>query len=180
MNILVTGGSASGKSSLAERLAVQGPPPWIYLATMRPWGAEARARIDRHREMRRGKGFETLECYASVGALEVPAGGTVLLECLGNLTANLMFDEAGRVRNALEEIVDGVLALGARCGRLVVVTNDVGRDGELYELGTQRYIEVLGRANAGLAARFDTVLEAVCGVPAVLKGGQLQIGRAHV
>ena len=157
MNILITGGSASGKSSLAERLAVQGPPPWTYVATMRPWGAEARARIDRHRRLRRGRGFETLECYESVGALEVPAGGTVLLECLGNLTANLMFDEAGRVRNALEEIVDGVLALGARCGRLVVVTNDVG----------------LGRANAGLAARFDAVLEAVCGVPAVLKGGQL-------
>ena len=64
MNILVTGGSASGKSSLAERLAVQGPPPWTYVATMRPWGAEARARIDRHRRLRRGRGFETLECYA--------------------------------------------------------------------------------------------------------------------
>ena len=138
MNILVTGGSASGKSSLAERLAVQGPPPWTYVATMRPWGAEARARIDRHRRLRRGRGFETLECYESVGALEVPAGGTVLLECLGNLTANLMFDEAGRVRNALEEIVDGVLALGARCGRLVVVTNDVGRDGGVYEEGTRQ------------------------------------------
>ena len=173
MNILVTGGSASGKSSLAERLAVQGPPPWIYLATMRPWGAEARARIDRHREMRRGKGFETLECYASVGALEVPAGGTVLLECLGNLTANLMFDEAGRVRNALEEIVDGVLALAARCGRLIVVTNDVGRDGGVYEEGTRQYIEALGRAIAALAARFDTVLEAVCGIPVLWKGQEM-------
>ena len=173
MNILVTGGSASGKSSLAERLAVQGPPPWTYVATMHPWGAEARARIDRHREMRRGKGFETLECYASVGALEVPAGGTVLLECLGNLTANLMFGGDGGLRDAGEEITGGVLALGEKCGRLVVVTNDVGRDGGLYEPGTQRYIEVLGRANAGLAARFDAVLEAVCGIPAVLKGGQL-------
>lgn len=173
MNILVTGGSASGKSSLAENLALAGPPPWTYLATMRPWGAEAQARIDRHREMRRGRGFETLECYGSVGALEVPAGGTVLLECLGNLTANLMFGGDGGLRDAGEEITGGVLALGEKCGRLVVVTNDVGRDGGLYEPGTQRYIEVLGRANAGLAARFDAVLEAVCGIPAVLKGGQL-------
>lgn len=175
MNILITGGSASGKSALAERLAVQGPPPWTYIATMRPWGAEAQARIARHRALRRGKGFETLECYESVGALEVPAGGTVLLECLGNLIANLMFDESGRVRNALEEIVGGVLALAARCGRLIVVTNDVGRDGGAYEEGTRRYIEVLGRANAALAARFDTVLEAVCDIPVAWKGEKIPL-----
>ena len=97
----------------------------------------------------------------------------MLLECLGNLTANLMFDEAGRVRNALEEIVDGVLALAARCGRLIVVTNDVGRDGGVYEEGTRQYIEALGRANAALAARFDTVLEAVCGIPVLWKGQEI-------
>lgn len=170
MNILLTGGSASGKSSLAECLAVEGPPPWTYAATMRPWGEEAQARIQRHREMRKGKGFETVECYGSVGNLEVPEGGTVLLECLGNLTANLMFDEDGGCRDAYEEIVSGVLALAKRCGRLVVVSNDVGRDGGNYEAGTRQYIETLGRVNAALTEKFDLAAELVCGIPVVLKG----------
>ena len=59
---LVIGQSASGKSRFAEEWVCHLPGPRIYLATMQPFGEEARERIARHRQMRTGRGFVTLEC----------------------------------------------------------------------------------------------------------------------
>ena len=40
--------------------------PYLYIATMRPFGAETQKKIERHRRMRAGKGFQTLECYGDL------------------------------------------------------------------------------------------------------------------
>ena len=69
MMTLVTGGSGSGKSEYAERLAAAGGTPRIYVATMIPWDDEGRRRIEKHRAMRAGKGFETVECYTGLERL---------------------------------------------------------------------------------------------------------------
>ena len=68
---LITGGSGSGKSVYAEnwlirqgsREACGKEKPFLYIATMRPFGQESRQKILRHRNQRAGKGFATLECY---------------------------------------------------------------------------------------------------------------------
>ena len=58
MVTLVTGGSASGKSAYAEGLVLESPArPRVYAAAMEPFGEEARRRIERHRQLRAGKGF---------------------------------------------------------------------------------------------------------------------------
>ena len=63
MFTLVVGGAASGKSEYAEQLILRaGALPRYYVATMEPFGAEARARIARHRVLRAQKRFETIEC----------------------------------------------------------------------------------------------------------------------
>ena len=97
MFTLVIGGSASGKSEYAERfvLSLDGSGPRIYIATMEPFGSEAQARIARHHAMRRGRGFETLECYQNIGSISVPLNSNVLLEDLGNLVANELFGGGG-------------------------------------------------------------------------------------
>ena len=61
MIALVTGGASSGKSAFAEQLALSLPGPHVYAATMRHGDAETEARIERHRAMRAGKGFVTIE-----------------------------------------------------------------------------------------------------------------------
>ena len=61
---LITGGSASGKSAYAEKMAVgAGEKSRYYLATMKPWGKEGQERVEKHRNMRAGRGFTTVECY---------------------------------------------------------------------------------------------------------------------
>ncbi len=170
MNILLTGGSACGKSTFAERIAAGLPAPRYYIATMRPYDDECLARIARHRIQRRSKGFVTIERHTGLNSLILPARGTALLECMCNLTANEMFDPHGEMRDAYDDIMNGVVALAAQCDDLIVVTNDVGGDGHVYDSGTAQYIEMLGRLNRALAARFDCVCELVCGLPILLKG----------
>lgn len=170
MMILLTGGAACGKSACAEALCSRGPRPRYYLAAMRPDGAEGQRRVQRHRELRRGKGFQTIERYTDYAGLSLPAGCTALLECIGNLTANEMFDPSGRWRDPTEPVLEGVEALRRQCGLLVVVSSEVGCDGCTYEAGTAAYLRALGGINAALAARADAVAELVAGIPLTVKG----------
>ena len=170
MMILLTGGSACGKSSYAESICVNAPAPRWYLAAMQPYGEEGRRKVEKHRKLRAGKGFETIERYTDYASLDLPVRGTALLECICNLTANEMFDEQGNQTDPYERVMAGVAHLESQCDLLVVITNDVGSDGILYEEGTQDYIRVLGKINAALAARADTVIEMVAGIPILWKG----------
>lgn len=170
MFTLIIGGSASGKSEYAEARAMALPGPRIYLATMRPRDRECRGRIDRHRRLRQGKGFETVERYIDLTGAEIPAGSSVLLECMSNLTANELYDPEG---GGKEAILRGVASLLAQAGHLTVVTNEVFSGGAAYGGDTLRYLETLAQVNRSLAARADAVAEVVCGLPNFLKGGPL-------
>ena len=65
--MMVTGGSGSGKSEFAESLVTGlADGPNLYIATMFPFDEECHKRIARHREMRKDKGFDTLECYTGL------------------------------------------------------------------------------------------------------------------
>ena len=66
---LIIGGSASGKSEYAERLVCSLPGKRIYAATMEPFGEEGRERIARHRKLREGRGFVTVEVPRELGVL---------------------------------------------------------------------------------------------------------------
>ena len=166
MFTLIVGGSASGKSEYAERhvLTLDGAP--VYIATMEPFGTEAVARIEKHRKARAGRGFETVECYVHLSEAAIPPEASILLEDLGNLTANEMFRPDGDVSS----VVSGMEYLLSRCRHLTVVTNEVFSAGQAYEGDTLRYLRELARINRELASRADRVVEVVCGLPNVLKG----------
>ncbi len=170
MMILFTGGSGCGKSFYAESLCLRFPGPRWYIAAMQPYGDGSEAKIARHREMRSGKGFETIERYTDLAGLTLPERGTALLECICNLTANEMFDEQGNMIDPRQTVLDGVDALARQCDHLVVVTNDVGGDNKDYDPGTRAYVRALGEINAKLAQKADVVYELVCGIPILLKG----------
>ena len=95
MLLYITGGAGSGKSAFAEDQILRSPAaPRLYVASMEPSGPEAEARIARHRALRAGKGFETVERPRALETLPVPAGCAVLLEDLTNLFANEWFGPA--------------------------------------------------------------------------------------
>ncbi|MCD8354885.1 MAG: bifunctional adenosylcobinamide kinase/adenosylcobinamide-phosphate guanylyltransferase [Clostridiales bacterium] len=170
MMTLVSGGAGSGKSAYAESVILRySAAPRIYLATMQAWGEEGRQRVERHRCLRAGKGFLTVEQPRNLAEVEIPPGSAVLLEDLSNLTANECFGGAG-FAGAEERILTGVDSIRAQAGELVVVTNEIFSDGVTYPPETARYLDVLARLNRQLAAQADRVIEVAAGIPIFWKG----------
>lgn len=178
MMILVIGGSGSGKSDYAEELvcslATEERIAKYYLATMRIFDEEGRQKAERHRARRSGKGFLTIEQPVRIAdaLLRMERGKkVVLVECISNLTANEMFSESG-VRTK-EEVAEGILRdmerLREKATHMVVVSNQIGEDGVVYEKTTMDYIEAVGKINRALAARANRVVEMVAGIPVPIK-----------
>ena len=168
MFILITGGCKNGKSHIAESIILKYNIPYYYIATMEPYCDEAFSAIDRHRKIREGKGFETIEKYTDIDKINLPEKCAVLLECACNLCANEMF--TSKCKNPVEKILMGVDKLLEKSEVLVIVTNQVGEDGVNYSAETMDYIKNMGVLNRMLAEKADCVIEAVYGIPVILKG----------
>ncbi len=166
MMILVTGGSGSGKSAFAEDCVLAlGEKKRIYIATMFPFDEESKKRVARHRNMRKGKGFETVECYAGLKNVRIDKNSTVLLECMSNLVANEMFQESGAGENTVNAVMEGIRSLREQTGDLVIVTNEIFSEAARYEGETETYQRYLGEINQKLAVLSDQVVEVVYGIP---------------
>ena len=180
MIVAITGGTASGKSEFAEKVCLALGGRVAYVATMQPFGEDARRRIARHLALREGKGFATVEQYRDIGALAERglAADTLLIECMSNLTANEMFEPGGQQEHAAELILAGIGRLAGAYPNLVIVTNDIGGDGITYGEGTAKYIKQLGQLNQGLFQLADMGYEVVCGIPVCLcrrSGADLEV-----
>lgn len=183
MMVLVIGGSGSGKSFYAEKVTVvlseradasHTVMKKYYLATMQVMDEEGRRKADRHRRLRKGKGFATIEQPTEIhkAADKMGAGGGIaLLECISNLTANEMF--SGRKpkseTEAAEDIIKGVEFLKEKMFHLVVVSNNVFEDGIAYDETTMEYIRAMGKINRKLADLAEQVVEVAAGIPIVIK-----------
>ena len=194
MITLVTGGSGSGKSAYAESLLSSCEGIRYYIATMQIYDAEGEKKVERHRKLRAGKRFLTIESPINVGKIQFACAGeaeqaqyrqeverkvqgssekkSALLECMSNLTANEMFMKDGMKseEEVVEKIVSEIQTLSQKLDNLVIVTNNVFEDGVIYDAGTMEYLKALGRINAALARLADRVAEVVVGIPVELKG----------
>lgn len=167
---LITGGSGSGKSAYAEAQVLSaGAGRRIYIATMIPYGEEGGQRVERHRQLRAAKRFETVECYTNLGELKLPEDSVVLLECMSNLVANEIFEPQGAHEKTVEAVMAGIEKICERVRHLFIVTNEIFSDGIAYDAETTRYLAYLGKVNQAIAERADLVTEVVYGIPVQIK-----------
>lgn len=184
--VLVIGGSGSGKSAYAEEVAVSLYRQTIsskekpsagkkyYLATMQVYDEEGQRRVNRHKALRSGKGFLTIEQPVSIEkALDKMEVGNhvALLECISNLTANEMFSQEKTLSELqiIERIIRGVVILKEKTAHFVVVSNNVFEDGAVYDKATMEYIHAMGVINQRLAVLAEQVVEVTVGIPINLK-----------
>ncbi len=179
MTVLILGGSGSGKSAYAEKTAVSlaGEGPLYYVATMQVYDEEGRKKVNRHRALRAGKGFQTIEQPKDLeeAAKHMQAGkGTVLLECLSNLVANEMFgsEQISSGKEVAKRVCKGMKTLAQEAEHLLLVTNNVFEDGVQYDNTTEAYLEALGTVNKFAASLADEVTEVVVGIPVSVKEKQ--------
>lgn len=185
MLYVITGGSGSGKSEYAELLAEsiyrkagKQDSRLYYIATMSAGDEECRSRIKRHRRMRKGKGFVTIERCCCLEQVKVCENDVLLLECMSNLLANEMYLEEGQIKGrgkkADEElrraVLDPLIRLAAEAACVIVVTNEVFSDGGQYNKETEEYCRLLGKINTRLGRLSDALFEVVCGIPLCRRG----------
>ena len=174
--ILVTGGSRSGKSMFAQRLAESLAGPRAFLATCPVIDDEMQERIRKHQESRRRGEWQTLEEPLDLtGALaRARKHPVVLVDCL-TLWVNNLMHEAGQRGKAFSEsqmtrrCTDTLRACREHPGTIIFVTNEVGMGIVPENETSRRFRDLAGRANQTIAAACDEVFLVVCGQPLKIK-----------
>lgn len=173
MHELILGGARSGKSRLAERLALESGLAVTYIATSEPLDVEMGQRIAHHRQ-RRPVHWQLIEeplQLAKVLRDNAAPEHCLLVDCLTLWLSNLlMLNDDER----LQHEIDALLACSeALPGRIIFVSNETGLGviplGEL----TRRYVDQAGWLHQALAERCQRVVFTVAGLPMLLKGAAL-------
>lgn len=175
--ILIYGGSGSGKSAYAEKWVMEHKNPdgvCYYLATMAVYDKEGEKRVEKHRLLREGKGFVTVEYQRNIEDMlnrPVTKQDTVLLECLSNLAANEMFCyeknemQTKDAETVVKHIMEGILQIHGAAGQLCIVGNDIFREGGEQTPEMACYMKAMGKLQRTIAGQAQQVIEVVYGVP---------------
>lgn len=170
---LIYGGSSSGKSEYAEEYICSLSKGDIkyYIATMIRDGGDLR-RIRTHVDRRKDMGFITVEQPYDLGLIVKKNacdldGSYVLLECVSNLLANEMFERS--VKDPAQKVIKDIECIASACRHLVVVSDDVFRDGIRYDESVREYMYDLATVNRALAKYADNFFEVVAGIPVRIK-----------
>lgn len=140
---------------------ISSPGERIYLATMIPYGEDGAARVKRHRKMREGKGFTTIEVPFDISdaieQIDEPGDSTVLLECLSNLVANELFERHMLPEEITARLKDDVTGLAAKVRNLIIVSNhfEITPD---FDEETATYAKTLDKLNDSLTGLCDKVI----------------------
>jgi len=167
----ITGGARSGKSRLAEELAMRQGEPLLYIATAAYGDREMSERIARHQE-RRGVSWQTIEeQYDLAGVLSGHDGWfkAVLVDCVTLWLTNLLLKYEDK-KAVLEEVRRTVSFFPSLKTPLFLVSNEVGMGIIPDNPLARTFCDLSGEANQILAAAADEVYVTFSGLPLKIKG----------
>lgn len=175
--ILITGGSRSGKSSHAQKLAESMAWPRTYVATCPSVDKEMAARIARHQAQRQAASWSTLEAPLGLpDALRETRDSRVrVIDCLTLWVNNLLFEAQKQGKLLTEDDMANhcrnVLAACAELdGTVIFVANEVGMGIVPDNALSRQFRDLAGRCNQCIAAGADCVILVVSGLPVCIKG----------
>lgn len=178
--ILITGGTRSGKSNFAEKLLVN-KDNVLYIATAMVTDKEMEKRIEIHKKSRNQK-WTTYEGFKSLDeALEKDTNKYVMLECIGTMVTNLMFEnkcdfdnmnmaQVGELEANIKNQVKKLIVSAKKNNKeLIIVTNEVGCSlVPEYRMG-RIFSDILGHINQFIGRESDEAYLVACGFPIKLK-----------
>lgn len=176
---LILGGARSGKSTFAEKLAMDTRASVTYLAAADVQDSEMKERIALHKE-RRPSGWKTIEGdpYEICQATKTTKG-VLLLDCL-TLWLTRLFLEGDAAEDASEKewqaretqiraLTEDLCSLPPEGTHLIIVSNEVGFGlVPSYKMG-RRFRDMQGRMNQLCASKAERAALIVAGYPIWLK-----------
>jgi len=170
---LISGGSRSGKSRHAERLAAQHPGPVSYIATAEVRDEEFAERVRQHR-LQRPASWKVIEAERGLAELMLAhdqEDGLLLVDCLGMwLMRFFRHDDQFDAMDYAQEREWLLQALQAVQGSVVLVSNEIGWGVMPANRISRHFADLLGQLNQDVAALSQRVSVVVCGLPLCLKG----------
>lgn len=169
--IFITGGCRSGKSRYALHYANQHFSKKLFLATAEALDEEMAQRIENHKKVR-GPEWQTVEEPIQIVDKIKENGASekvILIDCLTLWLYNLLmrWDNDSRILEETERLIDSLKKSPASS---ILVSNEVGMGIVPADSISRRYRDLLGAMNQKIAARLDTVIFMVSGIPLFLKG----------
>ena len=181
MNELIIGGARSGKSTLAERRAIESGLHVVYVATAQALDGEMSRRIAHHRARRPASWglVETpLELAASLQQ-HAAANTCLLVDCLTLWLSNLLFSGVAAQQSEAGQPIDCALLDDATralidClphlpGKIILVSNEVGCGIVPMHAVSRLFADEQGRLNQRVAAVCERVTLVAAGLPLALK-----------
>ncbi len=171
-SILITGGARSGKSQLAEKLALRATGQAVYIATSEALDDEMKARIAVHRARR---GPEWHDYHApfnlSQALIDTDQDHPRLVDCLTLWLSNLILAE--RDWQAATQVLLDTLSI--QNAPIVFVTNEVGAGIVPENKLARHFRDAAGLLNQQIAAASDTVYLCVSGQPIKVKPNDINL-----
>ncbi|MCJ7606096.1 MAG: bifunctional adenosylcobinamide kinase/adenosylcobinamide-phosphate guanylyltransferase, partial [Dehalococcoidales bacterium] len=131
---LILGGARSGKSTMAQEMALEAGGGVLFVATAEAGDEDMRVRIEAHQQSR-PDGWTTLETASGLGPqITQHIGGikTVIVDCITLLVSNIFQENDWReepelLDKAVREEINGLIAsMEASGAHFIIVSNEVG------------------------------------------------------
>jgi len=171
--VLVLGGTRSGKSRFSLELTMEfaGSGQATFLATAWRGDPEMERRIARHQRAR-PPSWPTIDVGTDLAAAirRATPDDPILVEGLTLWLSALAGDDLEDPDPILDGHVASVLdAIGAHRAAIVVVSDEIGLGMVPMHAGARTFRDLVGLVHQRFAARADTVLLVVAGLPLTLK-----------
>ncbi len=173
--VFITGGARSGKSSFAEKRALEFGDSLGYLATAQMLDEEMSERVRLHCE-RRGAQWHTIEEPIQLSQALARSDGrfqAILVDCVTLWLSNLLFSYGESGGGSEERIQEDVQRLKSTLHGMVtpviLVSNEVGQGIVPDNRLARMFRDIAGITNQVLAATADEVHVVISGIPLKLK-----------
>ena len=167
MIIYISGGARSGKSSFAQKIALEKSANPVYVATARIWDDDFAKRVARHKA-ERGAEWTSLECEQNVHLLPLE-GHVVVIDCVTLWLTNIFMTHYEDIEKTLAAFKTEIDAIQKLKGTFIIISNEIGMGVHAEtELG-RKFTDLQGWANQYVAAKAKEAILIVSGLPLVLK-----------